>query len=486
MTTRRATVVGSGPNGLSAAVALARAGFDVTVVEAHDAIGGGTRTAELTLPGFRHDVCSAVHPAAFTSPFFRAFGMREKVGWLIPDASYAHPLDGGRAAVAWRDLGRTADALGTDARAWKAMLRPLSRRIGGVVDFTGNQMVRVPRHPVTAVRYGLRALELGSELGRRSFRTEEAHALITGVVAHANTALPSIGAAAAGLLLAAQAHADGWGFPVGGAQAIPDALAEDLAAHGGRIRTGERVDDLATLDWGDPRRGDVLVLDASPRLALTLPDVPDRWARAIRRFRYGPGAAKVDFALDGPVPWENADVHRSPTVHVGGTRAEVEASENAVARGRVSERPYVLAAQPSVLDPTRAPAGKSVLWSYIHVPAGSTLDPTELVTRQIERFAPGFRDRVLASHATTATDLAAYNPSAVGGDFSGGAVTFAQLLARPVLTPAPWRTPVRGVYLASGSTSPGPGVHGTAGWLAARLAIADTTGERVGLDDLFG
>ena len=486
MTTRRATVVGSGPNGLSAAVALARAGFDVTVVEAHDTIGGGTRTAELTLPGFRHDVCSAVHPGAFTSPFFRAFGMREKVGWVVPDASYAQPLDGGRAAIAWRDIGRTADALGTDGRAWKAMLRPLSRRIDGVVDFTGHQMVRVPRHPVTAVRYGLRALELGSDLGRRSFRTEEAHALITGVIAHASTVLPSLGAAAAGLLLAAQAHADGWGLPVGGAQAIPDALADDLRAHGGVIETGRRIDDLTALDWGDAARGDVLVLDAPPRLALTLPDVPDRWARAIRRFRYGPGAAKVDFALDGPVPWENADVRRSPTVHVGGTRAEVEASENAVARGEVTERPYVLASQPSVLDPTRAPEGKSVLWSYIHVPAGSTLDATELVTRQIERFAPGFRDRILASHAASAADLESYNPSAVGGDFASGAVTFAQLLARPVLTPDPWRTPIPGVYLASASTPPGPGVHGTAGWLAARLAIADSTGERVGLDDLFG
>ncbi|MDI6944834.1 NAD(P)/FAD-dependent oxidoreductase [Microbacterium barkeri] len=485
MTTRRATVVGSGPNGLSAAVALARAGFDVTVIEAHSGIGGGTRTAELTLPGFRHDVCSAVHPAAFTSPFFDAFGMREKVGWLVPDASYAHPLDGGRAAIAWRDIARTADGLGVDRRAWNAMLRPLARHIDAVADVTGNQMLRVPRHPVTFVRFGLRALELGSPLGRHSFRSEEAHALLTGVIAHANTALPSVAASAAGLLLASQAHAGGWGFPVGGAQAIPDALAEDLRAHGGRIETGRRVDDLSALDWGDPARGDVLVLDTSPRLALTHPDAHGAWAAAIRRFRYGPGASKVDFALDGPVPWAHPDVHLSPTVHIGGTRAEIEAGENAVARGRVPERPFVLAAQPSILDPTRAPKGKSVLWTYIHVPPGSSVDATETVTRQIERFAPGFRDRILASHATTATEFAVYNPSAVGGDFAGGAVTFRQLIGRPVLSTSPWRTPMKGVYLASASTPPGPGVHGMAGWFAARLAIADAAGERVELEDLF-
>ncbi|GAA4784573.1 phytoene desaturase family protein [Microbacterium gilvum] len=485
MARRRATVIGSGPNGLAAAVALARADFDVVVVEAHEGIGGGARTAELTLPGFRHDVCSAVHPAAFTSPFFAAFGMREKIGWIVPDASYAQPLDGGRAAVAWRDIRRTADALGPDARAWKAVLRPLARRIAGVSDFTGNQMLRIPRDPIVAARFGLRALELGSALGRRTFRTEEAQALLTGVMAHLTTVIPSVGAAAGGLLLAAQAHADGWGFPVGGAQAVPDALADDLRAHGGVIETGRRIDDLRDLDWGDPARGDVLLLDAPPRLALTLPGVPERWARAIRSFRYGPGAAKVDFALDGPVPWENEDVRRTPTVHVGGTRPEMEASERAVAEGRVSERPYVLTVQPSVLDPTRAPKGKHVLWSYIHVPNGSTFDATETITRQIERFAPGFRDRVLASHSATATDLETYNPSAVGGDFAGGSVAVDQLLARPVLSPAPWRTPVRGVYLASQSTPPGPGVHGMAGWFAARLAIADATGERAELEDLF-
>ncbi|GAA3656695.1 phytoene desaturase family protein [Microbacterium marinilacus] len=481
----RATVVGSGPNGLAAAVALARAGYDVTVLEAADTIGGGTRTAESTLPGFRHDVCSAVHPAAITSSFFRAFGLDERIGWIVPDASYAQPLDGGRAAVAWRDLTRTASELGPDGRAWLALTRPLARRIDGVLDFTGNQLLRVPRDPVATIRYGLRVLEAGSGLSRRTFRTEEASALLTGVLAHANTPLPSLAAAASGIMLAALAHTDsGWAYPVGGAQAIPDALADDLRAHGGRIETGRHVTDLASIDWGDPAAGDLLLLDTSPRLLLTHPDVPTPYARSIRSYRYGAAAAKVDFALDGPVPWTNPDVARAPTVHLGGTRAEVEASENAVARGTVSERPYVLASQPSVLDPSRAPAGKAVLWAYIHVPHGSPLDPTEHVTRQVERFAPGFRERVLASHAVPASSREAINPAEIGGDILGGAFTMTQAFRRPVVSTAPWRTPMKGVYLASASTPPGPGVNGLAGWHAARTALSDA-GEPARLRDLF-
>ncbi|MER7796393.1 NAD(P)/FAD-dependent oxidoreductase [Microbacterium sp. NPDC096154] len=481
----RATVVGSGPNGLAAAVALARAGYDVTVLEAADSVGGGTRTLELTLPGFRHDVCSAVHPAALTSSFFGAFGLRDKIGWIVPDASFAQPLDGGRAAIAWRDIHRTASELGPDGRAWLAMMRPLARDIPGVMDFTGNQLLRVPIRPLTAARFGLRVLEAGTALGRGTFRTEEAHALLAGVLAHANTPQPSLAGAAAGVMLAALGHADtGWAYPIGGAQAIADALVADLRAHGGRIETGQHVTDLASLDWGDPAAGDVVLLDTSPRLALTHPDVPASYARAIRSYRYGPAAAKVDFALDGPVPWTNPDVARSPTVHVGGTRAEVEASENAVARGEVPERPYVLTVQPSVLDPSRAPAGKSVLWTYMHVPHGSALDPTEHITRQIERFAPGFRDRILASHAVPASEREAENPAEIGGDVLGGAFTMLQALRRPVLSTAPWRTPMKGVYLASSATPPGPGVNGMAGWHAARTALRDA-GEPAKLRDLF-
>lgn len=482
----RATIVGSGPNGLTAAVALARAGYGVRVLEASETIGGGSRTAELTLPGFRHDVGSAVHPAALSSPFFRAFGLRHRIDWISPEISYAQPLDGGRAAIAWRDIERTARGLGRDASSWLAVLRPLSSHLDGVVDFTGSQLLRLPRHPITTLRYGLRALQLGSSLGRGTFATEEANALITGVFAHANTPLPSIGASASGLFLAAHAHAgDGWAYPRGGAQRIADALVADLRAHGGEVVTGHHVRSLRDLDWGDPATGDLLLLDTSPRLALTHPDIPAGYSRALARYRYGAAAAKVDFALDGPIPWAHADVARSPTVHLGGTRSEVEASENAVARGTVTDRPYVLSVQPSVLDPTRAPAGKSVLWAYVHVPADSTLDPTEVVTRQVERFAPGFRDRILASHAMTAAERVAFNPSDIGGDILGGAFSFLQAIRRPIVSTAPWRTPMRGVYLASAATPPGPGVTGMPGWYAARQAMRDTAGLHLEPADLF-
>lgn len=481
----RATIVGSGPNGLTAAVSLARAGYDVRVLEASNTVGGAVSTVDADLAGFRYDVGSAVHPASLASPFFHAFGLADRIEWVHPEISYAHPLDDGRAGIAWRDIDRTAVDLGVDGRAWLSLLRPLSAHIDGVVDFTGNQMLRIPGDPLTAARFAIRILEHGTALARRGFRTDEAAGLLAGVLAHANTPLPSLAGAAAGLLLAAEAHAGGWMYPRGGAQRITDALVADLEAHGGTVETGTRIIDLRDLDWGDTARGDVLLLNSSPRLALTHPDVASRYARALSSFRYGPAAAKVDFALDGPVPWTNPDVARSPTVHVGGTQAEVRASENAVAKGRVSERPYVLAVQPSVLDDTRAPDGKAVLWSYIHVPQGSDLDATELITRQVERFAPGFRDRILAHTSVPASAREAINPASIGGDVFGGAFTIAQAIRRPVLSRYPWRTPMPGVYLASASTPPGPGVHGMAGWHAARTVL-DDAGHPAGLGDLFG
>lgn len=466
------TVVGSGPNGLAAAVTAARAGLDVRLIEAAPTVGGGLRTSELTLPGFRHDVCSAVHPAAMASQFFQAFGLTERIDWIVPEVSYAHPLGDGRAGIAWRDLDRTVEGLGRDGRAWRSLIGPLLKRLDGVVDFTGSQLLRMPRDPIAAIRYSLRALEQGSGLWNARFREDTAPAMLTGVAAHAAGKHPSLATAGAALLLAMHAHGHGWGFPAGGSQAIAHALLADLLAHGGAVQTGTRVSSLAELE---PSR--VVLLDTSPEL-LVRSDIPAGYRRALSRFRYGPGVAKVDFALSGPVPWVNPDVALAPTVHLGGTRTEIAASENAVSRGSVPEHPYVLVTQPSVLDDSRAPAGKHVLWAYIHVPANSTLDATELVTAQVERYAPGFRDLILATANSSARELAAYNPNYIGGDIYSGALTLRQLVKRPIVSTRPWRTPVDGVYLCSSATPPGPAVHGMNGWYAARLALRDRFGIR--------
>jgi phytoene dehydrogenase-like protein len=463
-----AIVVGAGPNGLAAAVTLARAGLAVRVLEAQPTIGGGARTAELTLPGFLHDVCSAVHPMALASPFFRAFGLERRIELRLPPASFGHPLDGGVAGIAYRDLDRTAAELGRDGRAYARLLRPLARHADEVAEVTGSSLVRVPRHPLVAARLGLAVLEQGTDVWNARFDDEVAPAMLTGVAAHTIRPLPSLSTAGAGLVLTAHAHARGWPIPVGGSQAIVDALVADLEAHGGEVLTDAAVDDLRDL----PRAGAVL-LDVTPRaLARIAGDrVPPPYLRALRRFRYGSAAAKVDFALSAPVPWANPGLALAGTVHVGGTRTEMAAAEAAVHRGRHAESPYVLVSQPSIVDPGRAPDGRHVLWAYTHVPAGSALDPTEVVTRQIERFAPGFRDVVLASSSMSAVQVQAHNANYIGGDIASGAPSLGQLLRRPVLSPDPWRTPIPGVYLASSSTPPGPGVHGLAGWHAALSAL---------------
>lgn len=464
------TVVGSGPNGLAAAVMAARAGLSVRLLEAAPTLGGGVRTSELTLPGFRHDVCSAVHPAAMASPFFREFGLTDRIEWIVPEVSYAHPLDDGRAGIAWRDLDRTADALGPDGRAWRRLFAPLLKRVPEIVDFTGSTLVRFPPHPLAALVYGVRTLEQGLPLGNARFREDIAPAMLTGVAAHAAGRHPSLATAGAGLLLAMHAHAGGWGFPAGGSQAIADVMVADLLDHGGTVETGVMVHSLAELE---PTR--VTLLDTSTSLLLAA-DLPARYRRALSRFRYGSGVAKVDFALSGPVPWTNPDVGLAPTVHLGGGRAQIAAAENAVSRGSAPTRPYVLVTQPTVLDASRAPAGQHTLWAYIHVPTGSTLDATELVAAQVERYAPGFRDLILASASSSAAELADYNPNYVGGDIYSGELTLRQLIKRPVVSSTPWRTPLDGVYLCSSATVPGPAVHGMNGWHAATLALRDKFG----------
>ncbi|MFE5671256.1 phytoene desaturase family protein [Agromyces sp. NPDC056523] len=468
-----AVVVGSGPNGLAAAVTLARAGLRVQVFEAAAEPGGGSRTAELTLPGFHHDVCSAVHPMALASPFFRAFGLERRIDLRLPDLSFGHPLDGGRAGLAWLDLDRTVDELGRDGRAYGRIMRPLVAHDDEVTEFTGSTLVRVPRHPLIAARFGLAAIEQGSPLWNARFREDLAPAMLTGVAAHTIRPMPSLATGGAGLVLTMHAHARGWPIPVGGSGAIIGAMIDDLVAHGGEVVTDAAIDDLAALPAAR-----AVVLDVTPRALSRIAGrrLPDRYRRALERFRYGNAAAKVDFALSGPVPWANPALAQAGTLHLGGTRAEIAAGEREVARGRHPESPYVLVSQPSIVDPTRAPEGRHTLWTYTHVPAGSTVDPTEAVVRQVERFAPGFRDLILASSSRTAMQMQDENRNYIAGDIAAGAATMLQLVRRPVISPDPWRTPLSGIYLASSSTPPGPGVHGLAGWHAARSALRHTFG----------
>lgn len=479
MTDPDAIVVGAGPNGLAAAVTLARAGLSVRVLERGRLPGGGARTEELTLPGFLHDVCSAVHPMALASEFFRRFELTERVPMIVPEISYGHPLPGGGAGIAYRDLERTAAELGPDGAAWRQLFAPLLQNLDAVRQLTGNELLRVPRHPIGALEFGLRVLEQGGPLWNVRFRQEVAPALLTGVFAHTIQRLPSLSTAGAGLTLATLGHAGGWPVPIGGSGAITAALVDDLVAHGGEVVLNSEVRSLAEL----PRRR-VVMLDVTPRALLDFAgdSLPSAYAAALRRFRYGNGVAKVDFALSAPVPWRNEQLRQAVTLHVGGTRAEIARGENTVANGRHAEEPYVLVSQPTVLDPTRAPTGSHVLWTYTHVPHGSTVDQTETITRQIERFAPGFRDTVLASAGRTAEDMEAYDPNDVGGDIAAGAVSMWQLLKRPVVSTDPWRTPLEGVYLCSASTPPGPGVHGLAGWHAALRALRIEFGRTEGPD----
>ncbi|MGN6406762.1 MAG: phytoene desaturase family protein [Curtobacterium sp.] len=467
-----AVVVGAGPNGLAAAVTLARAGLSVEVVERGDTIGGGARTAELTLPGFLHDVCSAVHPMALQSEFFRRFRLEDRIELRLPEVQYGHPLDGGRAGIAYRDLARTAESLGIDGPAFRRLMAPLSGSADQVADFATDALFHVPRHPVSVLRFGLRALEQGTGAWNLRFRDEVAPAMVSGVAAHSIQHMPSLATAAAALSLGAYAHARGWPVPIGGSQAIVDALAADLVAHGGRIETGREVRSLADLT---PAKAVLFDTSVPGMLRIAGKQIPTPRRGALRRFRFGNAAAKVDFALSDPVPWTNEALRRAGTVHIGGTRSEIAAAEGAVARGQHAERPYVLGSEPTVVDPSRAPRGKHVFWAYAHVPAGSDVDQTEAITRQIERFAPGFRDTILQSSSRTAAEMAAYNPNYVGGDIAAGAASFWQLVKRPVLSSDPWRMG-GGMYLCSEASAPGPGVHGMAGWHAARSALRHTFG----------
>lgn len=469
-------VVGSGPNGLAAAVTMARAGLSVQVFEAADTIGGGTRTAELTLPGFAHDVCAAVHPMALASPFFQAFNLDQRIDLMVPEVSYGHPLDGGQAGIAYRSLDRTVDALGADGRAWRTLMEPLLRRLDGVVDFTQGSLLRLPKDLIGVLEFGVRTMLQGTPGWNLGFSEQTAPAMLTGVSAHAIGRLPSPSTAGAGLLLGVLAHAQGWPVPRGGSQAISQALADDLVAHGGQIDVGVRVDSVAELRAATGAKA--IICNTTPRALVKLAheELPQNYVRKLESFRYGAGVCKVDFALSGPVPWTSSELREAPTLHLGGTRQEIASAENEVLRGRHPKNPYVLAVQAGVLDDSRAPAGQHAFWAYTHVPAGSTRDCTEDIIAAVEKHAPGFRDLILASAVQTAQGVESYNANYIGGDIGSGAVSLTQLLKRPVVSRDPWRTPLPGLYLGSASTPPGPAVHGMGGWFAARSALKNTFG----------
>jgi phytoene dehydrogenase-like protein len=472
-----AIVIGAGPNGLAAAITLARAGVHVVVYEAQETIGGGCRSASLTLPGFVHDVCSAVHPMGAASPFFRALPLRDfGLSWVEPPAMVAHPFDAGiPAALIVRSVAETAQGLGADREAYRDLV--------GVVANLWSRIERivlgppsVPRHPYAVARFGLDAVQSAEGLARRCFSTERARGLLAGIAAHGLVPLDTFPSGAIGLVLGALAHVVGWPFPRGGSQKLADALGSYLRSLGGEIVTGSPVSALDELPAAK-----AVLCDLSPRPFVRIANrhLPDWYTQKLATYRYGLGTFKVDWALDDPIPWRDATVARAATVHLGGTLKEIALSERLPWGGRVSDTPYVLLVQPTLFDDTRAPAGKHTVWAYCHVPNGSTVDMLPSIERQIERFAPGFRQRVLARHVTTPVDLETRNPNLVGGDIAMGVTDLWQIVARP--TWRWYRTPKRGLYLCSASTPPGVAVHGMCGYYAARCALRDVFGGRESL-----
>jgi len=463
-----AVVVGSGPNGLSAAIVLARAGRRVRVLEGSETIGGGCRSEELTLPGFVHDTCSTVHSLALASPFLSRLPLAEHGLDLVhPDVPLAHPLDDGSAVLLERSVERTADGLGRDAEAYRRLFEPLVRTAPELMrEILGP--LRPPRHPIAMARFAPVGLRSAAGLARSRFEDERARALLAGCSAHSMLALSSPASAAFGVVLMLGAHQVGWPVARRGSQRLADALASHLRSLGGEIETGRWVESLDEVaGFG------TTLLDVTPRQLVRLagPRLPPGYARRLRRYRYGPGIFKLDWALDAPIPWTAPEVARAGTVHVGGTLDQIAASEQAAVRGEHSERPFVLLVQPSLFDETRAPAGKHTAWAYCHVPSGSTRDMTDVIEGQVERFAPGFREVIAARSALNSADIEQRNPNYVGGDINGGVQDLRQLFTRPVARPVPYSTPVDGLYICSSSTPPGGGVHGMCGYWAARAAL---------------
>lgn len=461
-----AIVVGAGPNGLAAAIELARRGKRVCIYEANETIGGGARSAALTLPGFVHDICSAVHPLGVGSPFFKTLSL-SKYGleFIFPPAAVAHPFDDGSAILLHRSIEETSHQLGADARSYQRLLTPLVRDW----EILAPELlapIHFSRHPFAMARFGLNAIRSASGFARSRFKEERMRTFFAGLAAHSCISLDQFGTASFGLVLLTLGHKVGWPIPRGGTQNIANALAGYLKDLGGEIVTGVRVESL-----DDLAPSACVLFDLTPRQILRIAgeSFPDRFRRKLGRYRYGPGVFKLDWALDGPVPWRARGCAQAATVHLGGSIAEIEASETAVWEGKLTDTPFVLLTQPSLFDALRAPEGKHTLWAYCHVPNGSTVDMTERIENQIERFAPGFRSRILARSEMSPAQMESHNANLVGGDITGGVQTLSQLFTRPTIHT--YNTPLKNVYLCSSSTPPGGGVHGMCGYHAARTAL---------------
>ena len=458
-----AVIIGSGPNGLAAAVHLARNGWKTLVLEAADTPGGGTRTKEITLPGFRHDICSAVHPMGVASPFFQSLDLEANgVRWIHPQTPLAHPLEDGRAAVLHRDLEETARGLGDDGVRYRNVFAPLVKNFPSLV---GDALapLKLPKHPLLMTRFGLNAAKPATWFAN-GFRSDEARALFAGNAAHGVMPLTKLMSSAIGLMLQTCAHAGGWPIPRGGSQSIADALVRILKSHGGEVRCGVRVESLKDLP-----EAKAYLFDVSPcNLARIAGEaLPQNYRHRLQGYRHGSGVFKVDYALNTPIPWKNEHCRKAGTVHVGGTFEEVAAAEQAAWAGEMTDKPFVLVAQPSLDDPTRAPQGRHVAWAYCHVPHGSKESRLEVINAQIERFAPGFRDCILAAHTMNCAEMESYNANYIGGDVIGGVTDLFQLFTRPVARLNPYTTPNEKIFICSASAPPGGGVHGMCGFWAA-------------------
>jgi phytoene dehydrogenase-like protein len=473
-----AVVVGSGPNGLAAAITIQQAGFSVLLVEAKDTIGGGLRSAGLTLPHFIHDVCSAIHPLAAGSPFFKTLPLEQHgLEFIYPTIAAAHPFDDGRAAALHMSIEQTAQALGEDEESYLKLMKPLVKGWPQIeADVLGP--LHFPKYPITMARFGLKALTSAVHLGKR-FRSKGARGLWAGMAAHSIQPLSNAATSAIGLVLMTAGHLGGWPFPKGGSEAIAQALASYFVTLGGRIETNFYVHSLNQLPSSH-----AVLLDVTPRQLLKIAGYKfsSLYKWQLKRYRYGMGVFKIDWALDGPIPFEASVCRQAGTVHLGNTLEEIATSEQAVSEGKISERPFILLAQQSLFDPSRAPAGKHTAWAYCHVPNGSEVDMTERIEKQVERFAPGFRDMILGRHVMDTAQLEGYNPNYIGGDINGGIIDIKQLFTRPALRLSPYKTSAKGIYICSSSTPPGGGVHGMCGYHAAKRALMDVFHKRLPSD----